>query len=318
MVTKAQKVRLGVFFIIGFTVLLSVFILLLGSKITEKKDYYRIIYTDSSVAGLQIGGAVLYRGIQIGRVEDIQIDRDNVNNIIVYINVKAGTPIKADNEATLIMVGITGLKQVQLIGGSNDAPFLKPGDVIPTGKTLFGNIADKASVLTDKIEIIIDNIVSITNKENQEKLSSIIGNIDSIISQSQQPLNHTMNNIEEISSNLSISTAMLNDLMLHIEQLFADDKINNIVKNTENITDQLASIDIKTQVNNILTALNESISRANIMLSRIDGLVQKNSPEINDIISELRETTENLNEFTRLLADDPSLLIRSSSRRGNQ
>jgi hypothetical protein len=50
------------------------------------------------------------------------------------------------------------------------------------------------------------------------------------------------------------------------------------------------------------------------MVSRLDAVVQKNSPDLNSIIEELKETVENLNEFTRLIADDPSLLIRSSRR----
>ena len=315
MVTKSQKVRLAVFFIIGFTVLAIVFILLLGSRITEKKDFYRIIYTDSSVAGLQIGGAVLYRGIQIGRVEDIQIDRDNINNIIVHIYVKAGTPIKADNEATMIFVGITGLKQIQLVGGTNSAAFLKPGDVIPTGKTMFSNLADKAGVLTDKIEIVIDNIIAMTAFENQEKISNIIKNIDLIMQDSQQPIVSTMAHIEDISAQLTTTTSILNDILENVSQLFEDGKVNNIVKNTETLTNQLVDAEVVNQINTLMTALNETVNRSNIMLNRVDALVQKNSPEINDIIHELRETVENLNEFTRLLADDPSLLIRSSTRK---
>ena len=320
MITKAQKVRLAVFFIIGFSVLLIVFVLLLGSKITEKKDYYRIIYEDSSVAGLQIGGAVLYRGIRIGRIENIEIDRNQISNIVISISVAAGTPIKADQEAILIMVGITGLKQIQLIGGSNDAPFLKSGDIIPTGRTLFEGIADRTEVLADKIEIIMDNIISITSQKNQEKLSNIIDNIDIIINQSQQPIVQTMSNIQEITVHLTTTTAMVNDLLVKLDQLFEEEKINNIVKNTETITNQLANIDInllETQINEVLRSLNETIQRTTTMITRIDGAVQKNSPEISDIIEELRETVENLNEFTRLLADDPSLLIRSSRRSNN-
>ena len=314
MVSKAQKIRLAVFLIIGFTILLSIIIMLLGSKITEKRDIYQIVYEDTSVAGLQIGGAVLYRGIRIGRIEEIEIDRNNISNIIVKISIKHETPVKADQEATLVAVGITGLKQIELSGGTNESAFLKPGDTILAGKSLFDNISDKAEVLAVKIEQIMDNIINITHKSNQEKLDNIISNIDLIIADSQKPLTQTMKNIDEITSELALATVTANDILSKLDYIIDSDKISNILTNTETITTNIAGVDIKNieaQANITITRLNDAILKATNMISRLDAIVQKNSPDINATIEELRETIENLNEFTRLITDDPSILIRS-------
>jgi phospholipid/cholesterol/gamma-HCH transport system substrate-binding protein len=314
MVTKAQKVRLAVFLIIGFFILIMILALLLGSKLSEKRDFYKISYDDTSVAGLQIGGAVLYRGIRIGRVEDIEIDKKNITNIIVTISIKAQTPIKADQEAKLVIVGITGLKQIELSGGTNESPYLKPGDMIPAGRSLFDNLSDTAEVLTMKIEIIMDNLIAITNPNNQEKLSNILTNVDNIIAESRTPIKQSFENIDELTAELTIASINLNHIMSELNKTIDFNKIGKIVDNAEQISNNLAQIDIPEIEKSVLLTinnLNEAINKTNMILFRVDGVIQRNSPDINATIEELRETVENLSEFVRLLNEDPSILWRS-------
>jgi phospholipid/cholesterol/gamma-HCH transport system substrate-binding protein len=310
MISKAQKVRLAVFFIIGFTVLATILVMLLGSKITERRDNYSISYEDTSVAGLQIGGAVLFRGIRIGRIDDIQIDRENINAIIVYISVKHGTPIKADQIATLVGIGITGLKQIELSGGTNEAPFLQPGGRIQAGRGLFESIGDRAEVLTLKVETIIDNIIEITNPHNQIKIESILSSIEVMLSESQQPVVKTMSNISEISQQLSVAMVSAQEIIENINEAFGEERLVNIVKSTEKMMTDIAEIDL-TQINTTFERLNESIARTNVTIGRVESLLHRSSPDISASLVELRETLESLNEFSRLIAEDPSILIRS-------
>jgi phospholipid/cholesterol/gamma-HCH transport system substrate-binding protein len=310
MISKAQKVRLAVFFIIGFTVLATIIVMLLGAKITEKRDNYTISYEDTSVAGLQIGGAVLFRGIRLGRVEDIQIDRENINAIIVHISLRHGTPIKADQTATLVGIGITGLKQIELAGGTNEAPFLEPGGRILAGRGLFESIGDRAEVLTLKVEAIIDNIIEITNPQNQLKIESILNSIEVMLSESQQPVVKTMSNISEISQQLNVAMVSATEIMENINEAFGEDRLVNIVKSTEKMMSDIAEIDL-TQINETFERLNESIARTNVTIGRVESLLHRSSPDISAALVELRETLESLNEFSRLIAEDPSILIRS-------
>jgi len=303
MISRSQKTRLAIFFIVGFSVLLIIVSLLVGSRITEKRDTYRIIYEDASVAGLQIGNAVLYRGVRIGRIDDIYISSDNISEIVVVISVKHGTPIKSDQEATTLMVGITGIKQIQLSGGTNSSPFLNPGDIIPTGRTLMENLSDKAEILTLKVEMVIDNLVEITNKENQTKLHDVLNNLDIILADSKQPVTQASIDLANVLDHLS-------SVLRKLDNVLDEESLTKLVANTEMISTKLAEINYKRIDNNI----NEALQKTTTMITRFDGLVQKNGPEINNAIEELRETVENLNELVRLLTDDPSLLIRSSRR----
>lgn len=84
---------------------------------------YQIAF-EGSVTGLQRGGQVQYRGVPVGRVADIRIDPENVEQVLVTAEIERHTPIKADTIATLEMQGITGIAYVQLRGGTQESPVL--------------------------------------------------------------------------------------------------------------------------------------------------------------------------------------------------
>ena len=310
MITRSQKIRLSIFLIIGFTILFSILVLLVGTKIIEKRDQYNVVFEDTSVMGLQVGGAVLYRGIRIGRIENIQIDRNNVSDIIVSISVMRDTPIKADHEAILVLVGITGIKYIELRGGTNESEYLKSGDTIPTGRTVFDALSDRTEVLVHRIEMIMDNFIELTSRPNQDKIASILENTDSIIINTHDSLINTITNINEITAELAIASMIATDLLTKIDKIFDEERIYNIITNTETITNNLAEIDLA-QINRTIQLTNETIQRTQTTISRIDTFVLRSTPDFNAIIEELRETLENLSEFSRIITEDPSILIRS-------
>jgi len=318
MVSKAQKVRLGVFLLIGFVFFTILIILIAGNKMMEKRDYYRIRYDNTSVSGLQIGGHVMYNGIKVGRIEGIQIDKKDISSVIIDLSVLKDTPIKSDTEATLVVAGITGLKQIELTGGTNEAENIQPGAYIKAGKSLFDNIGDKAELIADKVDRVLENIIDITNKENQKNLQETLANLSAISKEIKQPINNSMNNIETLTFELSQSLMQANQILEQINTIVQSGKINNIVDNLEQTSSNLANIDTKKLEKEFLQIsekLSETANKANILMSRIDALVQKNAPDINSSVESLRETLDNLNELSRQIADDPSLLMPFGSRR---
>ncbi len=303
MVSKAQKLRLGIFIVVISVVLIIFLVLVAGSKIMQKRDTYYIKYEHVSVTGLQIGGPVKYHGINIGRVEDIKIDQENVANIIVVISVKSGTPLKEDIKASLIPIGITGLLQVELTGGSNEAEFIKPKTYITAGVSTFDSISGKAEVLTKKMEILLNNLGEITNEENQLKLSNILSNVDSIINKNQQQAS-------DIVSNLDRSMAELAEIIKELNAILRTGKVQNVISNAERISGDIAEADIKT----LLNELDKTIKKTNVTLAHIDATHMESRQDIIDTIEILKETLEYLNEFSRQISEDPSLLLRAKKR----
>jgi phospholipid/cholesterol/gamma-HCH transport system substrate-binding protein len=132
-------------------------------------------YTAESVSGLSPKAPVKYRGVDVGRVRDIALDRDNPERVRLLLEIERGTPIKVDTVAVLATQGVTGLAFVDLTGGSRDAAPLAagPGQPYPeirTGPSLLmridtaattlltqlGQVARDLSIATDRMTALLD------------------------------------------------------------------------------------------------------------------------------------------------------------------
>jgi len=281
MVTKTQKVRLGIFLFFGILLLIIFIILIAGERLLERVDTYYIAYEDVSISGLQIGAQVKYHGINVGRVESLHIDPEDVNRVIVEVRVERGTPIKVDTEASLILVGITGLKQVELFGGTREAELLAPGGFIKAGRTFFDDISFSVEELTTKLDRVLSNIDALTDQENQIKFSNMLTNLERISESS-------LTAVEQF------------------EQTLNSPEFQSIVSNTAKFTEELAQIELTAT----LEELNAAIAQANQTFMHIDLMVIRSRRDILITFETLKEAADNFEEFTRQLSEDPSLLLR--------
>ena len=71
METRASYVLVGAFVLLMLAAA-GLFVVWLGRYQAEETFAYYDIYFGESVAGLQVGGAVRYQGVEVGRVQDIR------------------------------------------------------------------------------------------------------------------------------------------------------------------------------------------------------------------------------------------------------
>ncbi|MCF7826406.1 MAG: MlaD family protein [Candidatus Marinimicrobia bacterium] len=217
MVTSTQKIRLGIFLSISSILLITTFVIVAGQRLIQKRDFYFITYQNISVTGLQSGSSVKYYGINIGQVDDISIDPEDINNVTVEISVKKGTPIKEDVLATLISVGITGIKQVELTGGTNEANLLLPGSDIQPGTSYMEDITGKAERIAEKFEILLNNLIAVTSEDNRIKVGNILTSTQGLVS---EDLTKTLKTVDETFTHVDLTVLRTRqDLIQSIEAL---------------------------------------------------------------------------------------------------
>ena len=293
MVSKSQKIRLGVFIIVALVLLFIMVGIIVGTKLFDKKDFYFIEYKDQSVSGLNIGSAVQYHGIRVGRIEELSIDKEDVTTVIVEISVKEGTPIKTDVKAVMAAVGITGLKQIELIGGDPRNENLKPSSYIQPGESTLDVITDKAQDIASKIDEIFRNIANILDERTQKNIQEVVDNTNSslkninlILDDNRESLNESIENIARISSELA-----------------------NLLTTINNVTQQL---DLN-QFNMTVSNINKSVDDLTEAFNNINYTVLESQDDIIETIRLLKESMQNINEFSRMISENPSLLLKSSS-----
>ena len=301
MVTKSQKIRLGIFISISFLALIIVIIILVAPKFLEVRDTYYVGFTDISVTGLQKGSSVKYHGITVGHVSEVFIDPQDLKRIVTELSLDHGTPIKEDTQAEIAFLGITGLKFIELKGGSTEADPLPPGSFIQPGKSMTETVTDRAEILAAKTEIILNNLAALTAPENWNKILSLTDNASETIAELRDILT---NNKEALTSTIAHAEQITSDL----HALTSSDTLGSIIDNLAEASHTLKESDLV----RLIKEMNTALEHTNNLLRDVEIIFSKSRTDLYFSIESMRESADYLAQFSRTISEDPSVLIRGA------
>ncbi|MFO8021536.1 MAG: MlaD family protein [Perlabentimonas sp.] len=320
MKSRAQKVRLGVFIMISALLLLTLIGYFTARRLFEKTDEYYVAYQDVSVSGLEVGSPVKYLGITVGSIAEIIIDPDDVNRIIVRLSLKEGTPVKADASADIVAMGITGLKTIEIKGGTNQADFLEQGQYIAQGTSLVDDISGQAEVIAYKVEEVINNLLVFTQPEKLDKFSQTIDNfselttninssvnlMNDVLVENRQDLRQTVTQANSIAQRLDQSSVELLSVSQGVNDIMQGDTLAEILGNLRDISITLR----ETNLNDLIENLAQMVIQTQELLVKLDMDMDESTKDLSDNLELLKHTLENIEEVSRQINRDPSVLIR--------
>ena len=195
--SKVNYVIVGLFVLVLGAALVTVGLWLSATR--GEKDYVTYVaYVSVSVSGLNTKAAVKYRGVNVGQVRDIALDRDNPERVRLLFDIERGTPIKKDTVAVLATQGITGLAYIDLTGGSRRSPSLEPSPSEPLPEIKTG----------PSLLVRLDTAVSAalnTLSEVAIHLNDVASRVALLLSASnQQSIAQTLTNVERLTSDLTV------------------------------------------------------------------------------------------------------------------
>ncbi len=294
MTSKAQKIKLGVFVIATASLLALVLVVFGGLRLWETRDRYYIVF-DESVLGLVDGAEVTFAGIRVGSVKSITLAPGDATKVRVAIEVKEGQPIRGDTTAVLSLAGITGLKVIDLRGGSAASPRLAAGSVIPTGQTMLDKLEQQAKG-------IVDQSTEIMGRANQ-----VMANLEAITKPSQYAsIEELFANAKAVSANMALTSAELQGM---------------VSENRTMIRASLASVDQATKSANALLVtanglvandLPKMVVNANAFVDDLRGVVRTNQTHLGSALFDLRQASRSFKDLARDLRQRPSRLLLST------
>ncbi len=318
MVSRSQKIRLGIFVTIAIAIFVGTLVVIVAPRMFEDRETYKIGFRDVSLSGLQEGSAVKYQGLTVGYVSDISIDPEDIGRVIVTISLEEGTPIRKDTRAQIAYLGITGLKTIELKSGSPDAPSLKPGSFIESSRSITQEITGRAETLAEKTEIILNNLIELTSAERRVQFTKVAENtletleqLNTILEQNQDSFAKTMDNVETFSYQLEGVTATTHDILDRVNQFTRSDTVQQMIGNFSTFSESLTEADIV----RLISELNITLEKTNAMLQDVEITFSKSRTDLVYTIETLKESVEYLNQFSRLISEDPSVLIRGAEPR---
>ena len=280
MIAKVNYTVVGLFVVVLSIALFIVIVWLTGATEEEAYETY-VAFVKESVSGLNPRSPVKYRGVGVGQVKRISLDKDNPERVKLLLDIEKGTPVKEDTVAVITTQGITGLAYVELKGGSKDAPPLvaQPDKHYPQIKT-------KPSLIS-QLDMALPNLLTQVSQLT-EHLGSVAKRIEHLLDdQKQASLANTLKNVEVITADIS---SKLPGLVTQSTQSLAS--VEKAVGAIQHTTGHLDRLIMETQ----------------------KGVSQL--PQVNPLLAELRELTENLRGLAQELDRHPNSLVFGRPARG--
>lgn len=289
----ARYFLVGVFVTATLVALIGFLIWLAGTHDNRNYDYYTVYFVDP-VSGLKEGNSVQYKGIEVGKVRSIRLSSNRNDLIKVDIEVDESTPIRSRTQASLAMMGVTGMVYMELTTDPNDrsAAERAPGERYPVIKgsgTQLARIIEDVPAISKQVLAMAEKLNAFMSDENLQALSDTMANIKQLSGDASSLVSDK--NIEHASTVLANFADVSGDL----KSMVAD-----FDKTAAHVDEAVASL-------NALIADN----RGNISQFTSEGLEQ-----INATSRETRRTVEAVRSMVEKLETDPSQIIYQPSYRG--
>jgi phospholipid/cholesterol/gamma-HCH transport system substrate-binding protein len=323
---KAQRIRLGIFIMISLAFLLIILVFFTAQKLLEKKDYYYVAYKDVSVSGLEVGSPVKFLGINVGSIDDIGIHPKDVNTVIVKLSLKSGTPVKEDATADILSLGITGLRAIEIRGGSQDSPFLEEYKYIQAGTSLTDEMTGKAEAIAYRVEEVLNNIQLFTHPDNLERFSETVDkigvmvdntsvtfdNINLLITENRSDIREVVHSARQLSHKLDTTSNELFSAIERFNDIMQGDTLAQVLGNFRDISITLR----ETNLNELIGSLALTTLQTQELLVRLGDDIDRGAETLNQNLMLLQHTLMNLNEASRKINTNPSVLIRGTPSKG--
>lgn len=312
------RLKVGIFVTVSFFILAAAILWLAGSRFLRPVDSYQILF-DQSVSGLLPGAAVEYQGVTVGKVEAVQLTRDVPPRAAVIVALQPGTPIRTDTSAHLIGSLVTGIRFIELSGGSATAPPLELGGTISVSGGEFEEFRDRASAIAERLLNTLTRIEQdLLSPENRSAISTFLKNAshlsetlsasfdDISTPETRTSLKTMVDNLAKAAEGIKSATDAINDIR---EDFYTEGRAAIVqFRQTAAVTANLAA-----DVQKLTQHANELIKQTNHLAESANAVLGDNRDDLNRLLANLAETSRYLKETVNTLKQDPSTLVWGTS-----
>jgi ABC-type transporter Mla subunit MlaD len=293
------EAKVGAFVLGCFSILTFTVVYLINAQFSRDVVPYRTYL--HYAGGLEPGASVLFGGIAVGKVTAVHPWKTDPTQIEILLEVKQDIPLNEKSIAKLGLVSIMNSAALSISTGRNEAKRLTPGSSIPSQDAAsLDEIAGKMAVVADNANDLITqakgelqgitgdarnllaNLNTVTGPPNQQRIQAMLDNVNGMLA-TERP------KIDRIADQLATLTQ------------HADTAIQNV---NGTVTD------MRQPMQKDLAELQNTLQEARGLLANMQVLVRANDYKIDDMVDNLRVTTDNLDQLTDSLKQRPWSLIR--------
>jgi phospholipid/cholesterol/gamma-HCH transport system substrate-binding protein len=185
------ETRLGLFFALAFVAAIFVFEMVGGRAFFGG---YRLHARFNNVQELKKGDPVRMAGVDVGRVEDIRLVDDKVD---VTMKVQSDAKIRTGSKASIHFVGLLGQNYVSIDFGPPQAPIAAPGTLLETVEQ-----PDLSTVLA-KLDTVASGVQSMSRNFSGESLNNLLAPMTDFLKENNPKLTAILGNLQTISTEVA-------------------------------------------------------------------------------------------------------------------
>jgi len=294
------EAKVGAFVLSCFSVLAFTIIYLLNAQYSGGTARYRTYLRYAG--GLEPGASVLYGGMNVGKVAAVRPWAADPTRIEILLDVKKDTPLNEKSVAKLGFVSVMNSAALSITTGTIEAKRLAPDSTIASQEAAsldeiagkLAGVADSANTLitqaqgelndiSGNMNHLLTNLDAMTGPRNQKKVQAILDNVDGLLAEERPKIDRLTEQLTKVSEH-------------------ADETIQNVNGTVTDLRDPM-----RKDLAELLVTLNQ----AKGLMQSMQVIVRANDDKIGDTVENLRDATDNLNQFTNSLKQRPWSLIRT-------
>lgn len=287
-----KELKIGIVFVLVFITLIVGINYLKGINVLNKNRTFFAVYND--IAGLQVGSPIMVNGYQVGMVGNI--DLLSSQELLVALKIDHDLAISNNSNSRIINRDLMGTKAISLILGNSTYLMNEGDTFITSVEGTLQDevnaqilpLKNKAEELISSMDSVMIIITAVLDKDARKNLSNSfksleetfdlmsksMSKVDMIIDHNNEKVSKIISNLESISLNISSH----------------NDQIKNIINNISSISDTLLRKDILSIIDNfnqISSNINNGEGSLGLLIK--DDTVYKNLENSTAQLAELIE-----------------------------
>jgi phospholipid/cholesterol/gamma-HCH transport system substrate-binding protein len=297
---------------------------------TGPTDSYTIVM--DSVTDIDYGTLVRYEGYKIGQVERIEPQWvDGKYRFRVIVSVEKDWKFPSDSVARIAASSFLAAKTIEVYGGKSPQLVAAGGEIMSGPPAdAFSLMAQVAGQIGDLSETSLKPLIANVNDIISRLGNNTDANLKELFASLQAIADDVQSKTPKITDDISTFTTQMNATLLDADKFLDDqnlESVRTILANTEKATKDasVAAAEVKALSHKLQQLADEARSmitgnRKNVdkSLANLEYILRSVAQNIDSITRNIDGTARNMSEFSRLIRQNPGLLLNGGSPEADQ